>query len=133
MCEQCKSLITNSLKEEVHDQLEARYNKSLAYVRRLVGENKDLRTLMSKYIKVGKGRLKNLVQEPQERGDTSERVYGILNKVINTSEASHISDSRKYQTMQTKLHTIEERVLNISRTYAANGQLVKPSNLKIFH
>ena len=56
-----KSLITNSFKEEVHDQLEARYNKSLAYVRRLVGENKDLRTLMSKYIKVGKGRLKNWV------------------------------------------------------------------------
>ena len=116
-------MITNSFKEEVH-QLEARYNKSLAYVRKLVTENKDLRGLMSKYIKVGEVRLKKWVQEPQERGDTSERVYGILNKVINTSEATHISDSRKYQTMQTRLHTIEERVLNISRMFAANGQLV---------
>ena len=123
-------LITNSFKEEVH-KLEARYNKSLAYVRRLVGENKDLRALMSKYIKVGKGGLKNWVQEPQERGDTSERVYGILNKVINTSEATHISDTRKYQTMQTRLHTIEERVLNISRAYAASGQLVNSSNLPL--
>ena len=123
-------LITNSFKEEVH-QLEARYNKSLAYVRRLVGENKDLRTLMSKYIKVGKGGLKNWVQEPQERGDTSERVYGILNKVINTSEATHISDTRKYQAMQTRLHAIEERVLNISRAYAASGQLVNSSNLPL--
>ena len=87
-----------------------------------MGENKDLRTLMSKYIQVGEGRLKNWVQEPQERGDTSEKVYGILNKVINTSEATHISDSRKYQMMQTKLHTIEERVHNISRAYVANGQ-----------
>ena len=59
-------------------------------------------------------------------------MYGILNKVINTSEATHISDSRKYETMQTKLHTIEERVLNISMTYAANGHLVNLSNLQIF-
>ena len=120
-------LITNSFKEEVHPQLEARYNKSLAYVRRLVGENKDLRRLMSKYIQVGESlKLKNWVQEPQERGDTSEKVYGILNKVINTSETTHISDSRKYQMMQTKLHTIEERVLNISRAYVANGQANSP-------
>ena len=41
--------------------MEARYNKSLAYVRRLVRENKDLRTLMAKYIKVGKGGLKKWV------------------------------------------------------------------------
>ena len=84
-------MITNSFKEEVH-QLEARYNKSLAYVRKLVTENKDLRGLMSKYIKVGEVRLKKWVQEPQERGDTSEKVYGMLNKVLHTSEATHIYD-----------------------------------------
>ena len=56
----------------------------MEYVRRLVTENKDLRMLMNKYIKVSKGGLKNsMFQEPQERGDTSEKVYGILNKVIN--------------------------------------------------
>ena len=40
--------------------------------------------LMNKYIKVSEGGLKNsMFQEPQERGDTSEKVYGILNKVIH--------------------------------------------------
>ena len=136
--------------------LEARYNKSLEYVRRLVTENKDLRMLMNKYIKVSKGGLKNsMFQEPQERGDTSEKVYGILNKVIhihiniiininvnininifnkviNTSEATHLSDSRKYTRMQTKLQAIEERVLNISKAHAVKVQSIIVSSSSIF-
>ena len=80
-------------------------------------ENKDLRALMSKYIKVGEVRLKKWVQEPQERGDTSEKVYGMLNKVLHTSEATHIYDSRKYERLQIKLHNLEERVLNISKAF----------------
>ena len=77
--------------------LEARYNKSLEYVRRLVTENKDLRMLMNKYIKVSKGGLKNsMFQEPQERGDTSEKVYGILNKVINIHININITSASTY-------------------------------------
>ena len=124
-------MITNSFKEEVH-QLEARYNKSLAYVRKLVTENKDLRGLMSKYIKVGEVRLKKWVQEPQERGDTSEKVYGMLNKVLHTSEATHIYDSRKYERLQIKLHNLEERVLNISKAFDMTDYQAITCHLKIF-
>ena len=112
--------------------------------------------LMNKYIKVSKGGLKNsMFQEPQERGDTSEKVYGILNKVIhihiniiininvnininifnkviNTSEATHLSDSRKYTRMQTKLQAIEERVLNISKAHAVKVQSIIVSSSSIF-
>ena len=55
-------------------------------------------------------------------------MYGILDKVINSSEAVHTRDSRRIMGLHTRLRALEERALNVSKICMSNGKVL----LKLF-
>ena len=58
-------------------------------------------------------------------------MYGILDKVINSSEAVHTRDSRRIMGLHTRLGALEERALNVSKTCMSNGKV--PKRLFVLH